>query len=211
MNMAQMQAEAKSKNWLNIYNEFSWLYPWYRLHVKVSISSFMVDVGFNPVLPFGVTISSNGLGVFSPLSGDALEDVSIDMAGLFGQYLVAKYAAEMLNFVLALAVEIVKAGYQGSLLWRNWSNRGGMLADAIVSFVMGILALGTMSIAEGILNEVCGVLGASASAALQWVFNQLNGVLTVASYLSRTWVDGLEITIDFLLGGFALGHYFGAW
>ena len=48
----QMQAEAEQSGWLSIWHEFSWWYPWYRLHVKINI---------NPRIRVGwITVSSLG-------------------------------------------------------------------------------------------------------------------------------------------------------
>lgn len=49
----QMQAEAEQSGWLTVWHEFSWWYPWYRLHVRVLENGLMMfDIGMS-VLPFG--------------------------------------------------------------------------------------------------------------------------------------------------------------
>jgi hypothetical protein len=34
----EMQEQAKNNGWLSIWHEWSWFYPWYRLHVKININ-----------------------------------------------------------------------------------------------------------------------------------------------------------------------------
>ncbi len=51
----QLQAEAENSGWLSIWHEFSWWYPWYRLHFIGKYSGeTMIDIGI-AVLPFAVT------------------------------------------------------------------------------------------------------------------------------------------------------------
>jgi len=37
----QSQQEAEQAGWLNIWHEFTWWYPWYRLHVEVNINPYV--------------------------------------------------------------------------------------------------------------------------------------------------------------------------
>jgi len=51
----QMQQDAQNSGWLSIYNEFSWWYPWYRLHFVGKWSGeTLIDVGV-AALPFADT------------------------------------------------------------------------------------------------------------------------------------------------------------
>lgn len=45
----EMQQQAEQGGWLTIWHEFTWEYPWYRLHVATTIGGLDVDVGFNPL------------------------------------------------------------------------------------------------------------------------------------------------------------------
>jgi hypothetical protein len=52
----EMQEEAKQKGWLSIWHEFSWFYPWYRLHYVYSyLGTTQFDVGV-ALSPFADTI-----------------------------------------------------------------------------------------------------------------------------------------------------------
>jgi len=46
----QLEQQAKNDGWLTTENEFTWQYPWYRLHIKFNMNGAKIDVGFNPVL-----------------------------------------------------------------------------------------------------------------------------------------------------------------
>jgi uncharacterized membrane protein YqaE (UPF0057 family) len=49
----ELQQEAEDSGWLTIWHEFSWWYPWYRLHfVYLSSGVMQFDVGIS-LLPFG--------------------------------------------------------------------------------------------------------------------------------------------------------------
>jgi uncharacterized membrane protein YqaE (UPF0057 family) len=49
----EMQAEAESSGWLSTWHEFSWWYPWYRMHfVYLNSGVMQFDVGIS-LLPFG--------------------------------------------------------------------------------------------------------------------------------------------------------------
>lgn len=47
----QLQQDAKDSGWLSVYGEWSWWYPWYRLHVVINMNGAKIDVGFSPILP----------------------------------------------------------------------------------------------------------------------------------------------------------------
>jgi hypothetical protein len=52
----EMQKEAKDSGWLTVYNEFSWWYPWYRMHfVGKYGGTTNIDVGV-AALPFADTV-----------------------------------------------------------------------------------------------------------------------------------------------------------
>jgi hypothetical protein len=63
--MEQVQQQAQNSGWLSVYSEWSWWYPWYRLHFKISISDpTTIDAGAS-LLPGGSTQSSEGLDIIS--------------------------------------------------------------------------------------------------------------------------------------------------
>jgi hypothetical protein len=57
----ELEQEAKNKGWLSIKHEFTWWYPWYRMHFKFTMNNAKIDVGFNPVLPGGEKVKYSGL------------------------------------------------------------------------------------------------------------------------------------------------------
>jgi hypothetical protein len=68
-----MQGEAKSEGWLSIKNEFSWLYPWYKLDVEVNIGSTYAHMAFNPLLP------GDEVHDFSPSITDIIVQTSVSV------------------------------------------------------------------------------------------------------------------------------------
>jgi hypothetical protein len=58
----QMQKEAEQSGWLRIEPEFSWWFPWFRLHYKLDVNlpqgNPKMDYGWSP-LPFGESSNAN--------------------------------------------------------------------------------------------------------------------------------------------------------
>jgi hypothetical protein len=47
----ELQQEAEDEGWLQIWHEFSWMPPGYRLHAKLAINDLTMHLAFNPLLP----------------------------------------------------------------------------------------------------------------------------------------------------------------
>jgi hypothetical protein len=202
----QLQQEAQDSGWLSVYSEFSWWYPWYRLHVKIHINP-TIDIGFNPILPGGETHNWDGLEKFEAVTAEALEDVGIDLAGMFAAYVTAK-TTSIINPAVGVLIESVKLGVALVFLYNDWDNMVAVGATALVSIVMGLVVIST-DVAGDFLLAVCGLIVGSAASALQWICDQLLHVVCVSMLITRWWIDALEVIFDWIVGGLALAHYCG--
>jgi hypothetical protein len=92
--MDQMQKEADSSGWFRVDTEWSWWYPWFRLHYKLDVNlpqgNPKLDYGWSP-LPFGDSCSAdnvvlaNMLDDASTVSGpDMVQDYLVGVIIQFG-------------------------------------------------------------------------------------------------------------------------------
>jgi hypothetical protein len=206
----QMQQQAQDSGWISVYSEWSWWYPWYRLHVKIDVNP-TIDVGFSPVLPGGETYSWDGLGFFSGLTGEVISDVVLDFAGLFTTFFIARHASmvPIVGAGVGLAIELGKIAVQSTLLYfTDWQNRGsGLLGVAIGNVLMGILAL-KASIAEAFIRDLMRLCKWVASALMN-MFDALARILEAEQWASRWWIDGIEAGGDFALAALGMARYAG--
>jgi hypothetical protein len=203
----EMQKEAEQSGWLSIWHEFTWWYPWYRLHVKIDINP-MIDIGFNPILPGGETWLWDGLEFFEGLTEEVISDILLDVGGLFGAYLVARKLS-IVNPALGAVLELAKIAAQSILLYTSdWQTRGTRLLGASIgNIMMGLLAI-NMNIAETFVTALIR-LCKWVSSAMMNLFTILMNILSVEQLISRWWMDVIEISGDFLLGGLGIIRYLG--
>jgi hypothetical protein len=202
----QTEQQAQNSGWLNVYSQWSWWYPWYRLHVGISLNGAKLDVGFSPILPGCETFSGDGLGFFSELTAEAVQDFAVDIGTIFGAYIVAKLTGWW-NIGVGIVSEFVKFGVQMLLLVGQTSGLG-LLASAVCSFLMGIIAI-KIDLAKAFLSSLWSVLAGTTSALLYQIYEILCGMLATAQVCFRGIVDVLESLLDFITGGFALAKYWG--
>jgi hypothetical protein len=101
----QMEQEAKDSGWLSVWHEFSLWYPWYRLHLNLTMNGARIDVGFNPVLPRGETLQIENLGnVIAPIT--PTPTISLDEL----QRIVLEILESSIVDVLAAAATVLAAG-----------------------------------------------------------------------------------------------------
>lgn len=202
----QMQQEAEQSGWLTIWHEFSWWYPWYRMHVKININP-TIDVGFNPILPGGEVVEWNGLEFFSSLSDEVLQIIGIEAFGLIATYLVAKYTS-IGSFIAGVAVEVTKIILQSLFLLPSWYSAEKMLASALMSAIMLVFVITDFGSAvsnflvrliDG-LKWVCG----GATTALTWVLVKLKDMFLWGRGAVSWLVDLMEILADAALTVIAL-------
>ncbi|MDH5482273.1 MAG: hypothetical protein OEY22_05280 [Candidatus Bathyarchaeota archaeon] len=202
----EMQAEAEQGEWLSIWHEFGWWYPWYRLHVKISINP-VIDIGFNPILPGGETYFWQGLDTFAGVLEEIWEDIILDFMGVFISYAIAK-GLSIWNLAAGLIAEGVKALVQYGFLWIGWNDPAKMLATSIANFLMGFIALAT-HVGEAFVKALFSIICGPAWAAIMLT---TNGMIPLAAPLQiiRTPVDYVEsVFVDFPIAILALLRYLG--
>lgn len=199
----EMQAEAEDEGWLVIWHELMWCYPWYRLHLQININP-RIHVGFNPLLSGGEIFEWEGLEIFAAVLEEIIEEVTIDVIGLFIGYLAAK-ALSVWNPACGILAEATKGGLQFFLLVvRNWNDKIDLLVSAMVNIMMGLFAL--IANIGKIFIQVLLKLTSASTALLSLHFKLLH-VLFIAQFSSRWWLDVIEIAIDFTLAGVAFVRY----
>jgi len=101
----QMEQEAKDSGWLTVWHEFTWWYPWYRLHLKFHVNGAEIDVGYNPALQGEETSKVENLGnvivPINPLPTIPLQEL---------QRIVQEMLEASIVDVLGLAAFILAAG-----------------------------------------------------------------------------------------------------
>jgi len=204
----QLQAEAEQSGWLSFWHEFSWWYPWYRLHVKINVNP-TIDIGLNPILPGGETYFWDGLEFFQGLTEEIITDIMLDIVGLFTAYFVARKFS-FFNPAVGVLMEIAKFFVQLGLLVLSpeWANRGvKLLGSGIGSILMALLAI-KVEIAEALVNALIRLCKWVASAMMR-LFTVLMEILKVEQLISRWWIDVIEVAGDFALGVLAFARYLG--
>jgi hypothetical protein len=200
-----MQKDAQQGGWLNIWHEFSWWYPWYRLHFKITISDpTTIDVGLNPLLPGAETFSWEGLEAFANVLGEVWQSIEADFIFLLGSYALAKLFSMTTAWII---IEIAKFVVQGLALYAVWGQRDTVLATSVACFIIGLIALSVRVAEQFVDTLVTYIWGPSMTVMYKSMSKGIAVVQGVSS--CRTWVDPVEIASDFTWGAVALAHYFG--
>ena len=198
MSPAEMQQEAEQSGALTIWHEWSWTYPWYRLHVKVHVNP-TIHVGFNPILLGGEIAEWNDLNFFNGLRDEVLQTVGIEAFGLVATYLLAKYLS-IGSFTAGILTELVKIGFQVGFLFPGWNSAEGMLASAVMSAVMLLFALTNFASTVSnflvrIIDELAWLCKGAVSA-LTWVLAKLKDMFLWGRGAYSAVVDVMEVVAD---------------
>ena len=170
-----------------------------KIHVNPTI-----DVGFNPILPGGEACHFDSLGVFANTLESVWQCIVVDLGGLLGSYVAAKLLSATPAWV---AIEILKNVVQGAALFAVWGQRDTVLAISLASFLMGLVAC-SGSVAERFAN---GLFCLTWAGPMSFWYKSMGDMMTVVGAVSffHTWVDPVEIVMDFVWGAVALAHYLG--
>ena len=199
-----MQADAEDSGWLSIWHEFTWWYPWYRLHIQMNVNP-RIHIGFNPLLPGGETWDWEGLEFFSNLNEEFVQELLVDIIGIFIGYVVAK-GLSLWNWVGAAIALSAKFILQLVFLYPDWNNAPRLLATAVANILLGLIAL-TASIGKAFLQALFNAVTAGAMSALYLVYNGIIAAAEPIKAIGRTWVDGVDAFIDIVVAGIALYRY----
>ncbi len=207
----EMQKEAEDDGTLKVWHEFSWWYPWYRMHIVMHVNP-TIDVGFNPIFPGGETWSWNGLEFFGGLVADIWEDVVLDFMGVFIAYVAAK-GLSLWNWAGGLLAEGIKGVVQYGLFFNDFFAESAgslkMLAAGVANILMGLVALAT-SVGEAFVKALEHIIFGPALSAMMLT---MHGIIALAAPLKvmRTPVDYFEsFVVDFPIAILALLRY-GGW
>jgi hypothetical protein len=199
----EVQQEAKDSYWLREWHEFTWWYPWYRLHVEIYFEDpTIIDVGFSPILPGGEVHHFEGLEFFQDVLEEFVEELQRDVVLLFGEYVSAKILSFIPPWGLAAIPLSLKFVTQLGMLLNSWNDHARMGAVVLVNIIMGLIACAA-PLGAAFLSALQGLVYAETMSALYMV---LNGVIVAATPIQflRSWVDAVEIFMDF---GFAVTAY----
>jgi hypothetical protein len=199
----ELQQDEKKNGILALYNEWSWWYPWYMLHVKINVGP-IIDIGFNPLLPGGETIHFDSLGVFANTIEEVWQSIIVDLLGLLVSYVCAKWLSATAFW---LPIEFMKNVLQGLALSAVWDLRDSVLAISLASFIMGSISV-SVKVAEQFVEGLESLVWATP---MSFIYKSMTDMITIVGGVSffHTWVDDVEIVSDFAWGTFALAHYFG--
>jgi hypothetical protein len=181
----QMQQEAEESGWLSIWHEFTWWYPWYRLHFKFTMNGAKIDVGFNPALPGGETVEYSGLeSAFPQLTAEPgltpeeiaqiVEEAVVEAAIGTLTASVTAIAAANTRIPFATAVALgVYAGFLTGMVAYAWSIYSSGAQTKAKAFLIGLVvdlwgvALVTfMSVRAAFITEMVATILASAFSHL---------------------------------------------
>jgi hypothetical protein len=205
-----MQQEVEQGGGLSFWHEWSWWYPWYRLHVKIHVNP-TIDIGFNPVLPFGETWNWDGLELFANVIAEIWQDVMLDFIGVFISYILAK-GLSIWNLVGGLLAEGIKGAFQYALFLPEFfkATEGSlkMLAAGLANLLMGLIAIAT-NVGEAFIKALQALIfGPTISAIMLTTTNMI--ALAAPFRIVRTGVDYVEsVLVDFPIAILALLRYLG--
>ena len=192
---------------MTMWHEFSWSYPWYRLHVQASVNP-TIHVAFNPILPGGEIADWDGMVFFSSLGEEVVQTAAIETFGLVSTYILAK-CTSLTSFWGGIIVEGLKIGIQGALLLSfGWNSAQAMRASSLMSLVMLLFALTDFGSAVSnfltrLIDELRWICG-FAVTSLTVILKTLKDMFLWGRGASSSIVDTMEIVADAALAVIAL-------
>jgi len=206
VNTASVQQTPEIEDHLSVWPEFSLSYPWFRMHVKVEANVGGLDlwfhVGMSPLLPDQGVIewSPDLVALFESLQGEVLTEIFAELGGLAAMYVAAKVASLPAPEIAAL-IMAAKFGIQLALLYRDWNDRVGMLASAIVNLLLALLATFRIDIIFMFIANVGVGMTLSALNALKVIGYNIEGFCGTIGGIVKSlpsWVTIMEVTLDII-------------
>ena len=206
----QLQQEAENSEWLRIEPEFSWWYPWFRLHYKLNVNlpqgNPNIDYGWSP-LPFGESYSANNHALANILN-DGSSSIQQDV-------IVSYYIGVLLQFGIGIflgrtgiyaAIAIgVYAAYSLASAWFTYTSSGAKPEAWLNAFIASAIS-GTCGLAFGGIQSVISLLTSTSRLVMG----------KIQSVLHSLWAQGLNFfnivgaafaLIDFAFMVFYLSMY----
>jgi hypothetical protein len=213
--MDQMQKEADSSGWFRVDTEWSWWYPWFRLHYKLDVNlpqgNPKLDYGWSP-LPFGCSYNANTATLASVMNSAAEGSDPQALAMFFG----AATVPFLIQAVAAIVVGQTVAGIGWAVLLYAIALGGLTLATCINAngnpnyWLMAFLSAAFVEMAElflplGSATDIYALLNTVVRGAMPTVLSALQTVLDNLGFLSVT--GAIFALMDFAAMVFYLGMY----
>jgi hypothetical protein len=199
----QMQAEAKSKGWFSIRNEFTWWYPWYRMHFRITVGATKIDAGVS-LLPGGSTKSSKGLDIFSQLNAAFVSSFVLEAGTLMGEYAAAKIGFWGAQPWIAAGAFVFELTEDAIILGSQWNNNDEMLAFGVANIIIGFIAT-QGGFATAFLKLLTGVTAPTMAALMLLT----TGAIAAGGPSIRSPVDWVQVGLSFGFAALALAHWAG--
>ncbi|MEM4703549.1 MAG: hypothetical protein QXJ02_00545, partial [Candidatus Bathyarchaeia archaeon] len=171
----QMQQEG----WLSVWHEFTWRYPWYRLHVKYlanTIASFDIGTSF---LPFGDSFLD--MGNFMQRIITLLPRViwSIFGAIVAGEFFSLVMSSSGTGFVVGF---LASFAMKGASIAVSWHNADGLISIFIATFFTTVITGLKVfdDIFDIVLNLLEGFTNISESSLLTKTYRMLSTAINLA-------------------------------
>jgi hypothetical protein len=138
--MEQMQKEAEDNGSLRVRDQWSWCYPWFRVHFQfVQNGTVEYDEGVSP-LPFGNTLQYTEIMNNTVINFVLNANLAILSAIALSQY--QGYIISMLGpagFLAALTISLSVKWAAAAANWNSIGGLGSILAGSIVSMGVGLV------------------------------------------------------------------------
>jgi len=182
----QMQKEAEQSGWFRVEPEFSWWYPWFRLHFKLNVNlpqgNPAIDYGWS-LLPFGESYNANNIvlaNILNDGSNEIQTNILVDyMVGVIIQFGTAVILGRT-GIWTAVAI-LAYVGYSLASAWLTYANSGGSPKAWLIAFISSAIT-GTGGLVLSGINSVSGVL----TSVARFVFNKINFAM------HSLWAKGLN-------------------
>ena len=222
------QKEAEQRGWLRARHEFTYEWPFYRIHYIIDVNGTLIDVGFSPVsdtvenlfgitgkligsllkLPGGETLFLQGLEMFSEVIEECVTQFLIEAGTLMAEYVAAKagyWAAQPKVVAGALLLELGEELY---ILATSWDDRNAMLTFGVANIILGLIAVKT-NLAAAFLRALSSIVSAPAISALYLLMNNAITIAEPIKETTRDVIDWIQIGMTFGFAATALARCIG--
>jgi hypothetical protein len=194
-----MQKEAEDSGWLTIYHEWSWWYPWFRLHYKLDVNlpqgNPKLDYGWS-VLPLGTSyaVDQATMGVIlGDVSG--LEDVFIGFALPY----IAQYIALRTVGRTGVAVWVAIGLYAAFSILDTafWYFASGNKPEF---WLLPFFTVAAVTVGDLFITGLVSSVGSWLTSFGRWILGE------VGHAMNSMWGSGLSF-LDITAGAFLLVNF----
>jgi hypothetical protein len=207
----EMQQEAQQSGWFRVEPEFSWWYPWFRLHYKLDVNlpqgNPNIDYGWS-LLPFGESYNANNI-VLANVLNDASDGTDPYVLADYMVGVIIQFGTALLlgctPFSAAIAIGIY-AGYSSFSALHLYLTSNGNPKAWLIAFINSAIT-GTAGLALSGINSVSVFL----TSVSRFILGKISSVWhsLIAKALSFFTITGIAFAlIDFAFMVFYLSMYF---